>query len=111
MQEVDIDADLKFRVALFNDAFGFTADDAHGENSTVGNTSTASATSMAPTENPAVVLVRKLVAVLEHVENLPVVVHDSPGSGHGLQVLTRQLKFKLKRFPGEGSVYCERFNC
>ena len=36
--------------------------------------------------NPFSSLVKKLVSMLEHVEKFPLVVHDTPGSGHGLQV-------------------------
>lgn len=36
--------------------------------------------------NPAVALVKKLVAVLESIEKLPVYSYDLPGSGYGLQV-------------------------
>lgn len=35
---------------------------------------------------PATSLVRKLVAVLELIEKLPVYNYDSPGNGYGLQV-------------------------
>ena len=35
---------------------------------------------------PAVALIRKLVAVLESIEKLPVYSYDSPSSGYGLQV-------------------------
>ena len=38
---------------------------------------------------PALALVRKLVAVLESIEKLPVYTYDSPSSGYGLQVLYR----------------------
>ena len=34
----------------------------------------------------AVALVRKLVAVLESIDKLPVYTYDSPGAGYGLQV-------------------------
>ena len=97
------------RVALFQDVFGVpdTLDDAM----VVGSAASAPRSAFA-------VLVRKAVAVLEHVEKFPVVVHDSPGSGHGLQarvdcaslifkVLTKRLSFKLKRFPDERCVLRE----
>lgn len=35
---------------------------------------------------PGIALVRKLVAVLESIEKLPVYSYDLPGSGYGLQV-------------------------
>ena len=33
-------------------------------------------------------LIRKLIAVLESIEKLPVYSYDSPGAGYGLQVAT-----------------------
>lgn len=36
--------------------------------------------------NPAIAIVRKLIAVLESVEKLSVYNYDLPGSGYGLQV-------------------------
>ncbi|XP_014790157.1 E3 ubiquitin-protein ligase HECTD1 [Octopus bimaculoides] len=51
--------------------------------------------------NPAVALVKKLVAVLESIEKLPVYSYDLPGSGYGLQILTRRLRFRLERAAGE----------
>lgn len=38
-------------------------------------------------ESTATSLVKKLVAVLESIEKLPVYIYDSPGSGYGLQVI------------------------
>lgn len=46
---------------------------------------------------PAITLVRKLVMVLESSEKLPVLSYDTSGSGTGLQVLLRRLRFKLER--------------
>lgn len=51
--------------------------------------------------NPAVALVKKLVAVLESIEKLSVYSYDLPGSGYGLQILTRRLRFRLERAAGE----------
>jgi len=51
--------------------------------------------------SPATALVRKLVSVLESIEKLPVYAYDAPGSGYGLQILTRRLRFRLERAPGE----------
>ncbi|CAH1802965.1 unnamed protein product, partial [Owenia fusiformis] len=51
--------------------------------------------------SPAVALVRKLVAVLESIEKLPVYNYDSPSAGYGLQILTRRLRLRLERAPGE----------
>ena len=41
---------------------------------------------------PAVALVRKLTAVLESIEKLPVFSYDSSTSGYGLQVYARLFK-------------------
>lgn len=46
-------------------------------------------------------LVRKLVSVLESIEKLPIYLYDSSTSGYGLQILTRRLRFRLERAPGE----------
>ncbi|KAM8833425.1 LOW QUALITY PROTEIN: E3 ubiquitin-protein ligase HECTD1 [Synchiropus picturatus] len=50
---------------------------------------------------PAVALIRKLIAVLESIERLPLHLYDSPGSSYNLQILTRRLRFRLERAPGE----------
>ncbi|XP_015248026.1 PREDICTED: E3 ubiquitin-protein ligase HECTD1 [Cyprinodon variegatus] len=50
---------------------------------------------------PAVALIRKLIAVLESIERLPLYLYDSPGSSYNLQILTRRLRFRLERAPGE----------
>ncbi|XP_037550874.1 E3 ubiquitin-protein ligase HECTD1 isoform X1 [Nematolebias whitei] len=50
---------------------------------------------------PAVALVRKLIAVLESIERLPLHLYDTPGSSYNLQILTRRLRFRLERAPGE----------
>uniref|UniRef100_A0A8C5CSD8 E3 ubiquitin-protein ligase n=1 Tax=Gadus morhua TaxID=8049 RepID=A0A8C5CSD8_GADMO len=50
---------------------------------------------------PAVALVRKLIAVLESIERLPLHLYDTPGSTYNLQILTRRLRFRLERGPGE----------
>ncbi|KAM9466848.1 E3 ubiquitin-protein ligase HECTD1 isoform 3-T5 [Clarias gariepinus] len=50
---------------------------------------------------PAVALIRKLIAVLESIERLPLHLYDSPGSAYNLQILTRRLRFRLERAPGE----------
>ena len=53
-------------------------------------------------KGPATCLVRKLVAVLESIEKLPVYLYDAAGgSTNGLQTLTRRLRFRLERSPGE----------
>ncbi|XP_056283269.1 E3 ubiquitin-protein ligase HECTD1 isoform X9 [Pseudoliparis swirei] len=50
---------------------------------------------------PAVALIRKLIAVLESIERLPLHLYDMPGSTYNLQILTRRLRFRLERAPGE----------
>ncbi|XP_026566612.1 E3 ubiquitin-protein ligase HECTD1 isoform X6 [Pseudonaja textilis] len=50
---------------------------------------------------PAVALIRKLIAVLESIERLPLHLYDSPGSSYNLQILTRRLRFRLERASGE----------
>lgn len=54
--------------------------------------------------SPGTQLVRKLVSVLEGAEKLPLYVYDIPGAGSGLQVLSRRLRFRLERAPGESSL-------
>ncbi|PNF13829.1 hypothetical protein B7P43_G12448, partial [Cryptotermes secundus] len=48
----------------------------------------------------APILVHKLVSVLESIEKLPVYLYDTPGSGYGLQILTRRLRFRLEKAEG-----------
>ena len=55
-------------------------------------------------DNFAKVLVQKLVSVLESIEKLPVYLYDTPGSGYGLQILTRRLRFQLEKAPGESAL-------
>ncbi|KAL1139402.1 hypothetical protein AAG570_006386 [Ranatra chinensis] len=55
-------------------------------------------------QKAAVILVHKLVAVLESIEKLPVYQYESPGSCYGLQILTRRLRFRLEKYPGESSL-------
>ncbi|XP_054653507.1 E3 ubiquitin-protein ligase HECTD1 [Dunckerocampus dactyliophorus] len=50
---------------------------------------------------PAIALIRKLIAVLESIERLPLHLYDTPGSSYNLQILTRRLRFRLERAPGE----------
>ena len=46
-------------------------------------------------------LVKKLIAVTESIEKLPIYLYDnSVNSGYGLQILTRRLRFRLERAPG-----------
>ncbi|KAM9294000.1 E3 ubiquitin-protein ligase HECTD1 isoform 1-T1 [Gastrophryne carolinensis] len=53
---------------------------------------------------PAIALIRKLIAVLESIERLPLHLYDTPGSSYNLQILTRRLRFRLERAPGETSL-------
>lgn len=55
-------------------------------------------------QNSTAILVHKLIAVLESIEKLPVYLYDTPGSGYGLQILTRRLRFRLEKAPGESSL-------
>lgn len=54
--------------------------------------------------NSMAILVQKLIAVLESIEKLPVYLYDSPGSGYGLQVLTRRLRFRLEKAQGDSTL-------
>ncbi|KAL5009008.1 hypothetical protein ScPMuIL_014589 [Solemya velum] len=47
--------------------------------------------------NPLIALVRKLVAVLESIEKLPVYSYDLPGSGYGLQISTKRIRFPTRK--------------
>lgn len=63
-------------------------------------------------EEIATALVRKLVAVLESIEKLPIYMYDNPvGSGFGLQILTRRLRFRLERAQGESSLIDRTGRC
>ena len=44
---------------------------------------------------PSIALIRKLIAVLESIEKLPVYNYDSPGAGYGLQVGVFHILFFL----------------
>ncbi|XP_030767252.1 E3 ubiquitin-protein ligase Ufd4 isoform X3 [Sitophilus oryzae] len=54
--------------------------------------------------NSMTILVQKLIAVLESIEKLPVYLYDTPGSGYGLQVLTRRLRFRLEKAQGDSTL-------
>lgn len=56
-------------------------------------------------KNTASVLVQKLVSVLESTEKLPVYIYDAPGSGYGLQILTKRLRFRLERAACETTLF------
>jgi E3 ubiquitin-protein ligase HECTD1 len=60
--------------------------------------------------SPSCELVRKLVAVLETIEKLPLYLYDPSASGYGLQILTRRLRFRLERVPGEDNLI-DRSGC
>lgn len=55
-------------------------------------------------KSSASILVQKLIAVLESIEKLPVYLYDTPGSGYGLQILTRRLRFRLEKSSVESSL-------
>merc|ERR1719410_1026044 len=48
-----------------------------------------------------IALVRKLIMVLETIEKLPGYLYDSSNGGYGLQILTRRLRLRLEKGPGE----------
>ncbi|KYQ58401.1 E3 ubiquitin-protein ligase HECTD1 [Trachymyrmex zeteki] len=54
--------------------------------------------------NSAKILVHKLISVLESIEKLPVYLYDTPGSGYGLQILTRRLRFRLEKASSESAL-------
>lgn len=60
---------------------------------------------MTESKDTASVLVQKLVAVLESTEKLPVFIYDAPGSGYGLQILTKRLRFRLERSVCESTLF------
>lgn len=58
------------------------------------------------TNTTANILVQKLVSVLESTEKLPVFMYlDAPGSGYGLQILTKRLRFRLERAACESTLF------
>eukprot|EP00053_Salpingoeca_punica_P020085 m.207429 g.207429 ORF g.207429 m.207429 type:complete len:2206 (+) comp17789_c0_seq4:215-6832(+) len=83
MDDIGVRADLQMRVRLFKAAF-ISRNTGNGQS-----------------VNPAQVLVQKLVAVLEHVEKMPLVKQETTGPGQGLQALQKKLRFKLKLHPEE----------
>lgn len=60
---------------------------------------------MTESKDTANVLVQKLVAVLESTEKLPIFMYDAPGSGYGLQILTKRLRFRLERSVCESTLF------
>ncbi|XP_034475002.1 E3 ubiquitin-protein ligase Ufd4 [Drosophila innubila] len=57
------------------------------------------------TKNTASILIQKLVAVLESTEKLPVFLYDAPGTGYGLQILQKRLRFRLERSSCESTLF------
>lgn len=57
------------------------------------------------TKNTASILIQKLVAVLESTEKLPLFLYDTPGSGYGLQILQKRLRFRLERASSESTLF------
>ena len=55
-------------------------------------------------------LVRKLISVLESIEKLPVYLYQDQNSSSGLQILTRRIRFRLERAPGESGLI-DRTGC
>lgn len=55
-------------------------------------------------KSPCLILVHKLISVLESIEKLPVYLYDTPGTGYGLQILTRRLRFRLEKAAGESTL-------
>lgn len=53
----------------------------------------------------ASILVQKLVSVLESTEKLPIHIYDGHGTGYGLQILTKRLRFRLERSPCETTLF------
>ena len=62
-------------------------------------------------EELSAALVKKLIAVLESLEKLPVYLYDSPGSSYGLQILTRRLRFRLERGSSESTLIDRTGRC
>ncbi|XP_055709356.1 E3 ubiquitin-protein ligase Ufd4 isoform X3 [Phlebotomus papatasi] len=56
-------------------------------------------------KSTASILVAKLVSVLESIEKLPVYLYESPGTGYGLQILTKRLRFRLERASCETTLF------
>ncbi|EDV98881.1 GH13561 [Drosophila grimshawi] len=56
-------------------------------------------------KNTASILIQKLVAVLESTEKLPVFLYDAPGTGYGLQILQKRLRFRLERASCESTLF------
>ncbi|GFR88010.1 E3 ubiquitin-protein ligase HECTD1 [Elysia marginata] len=60
---------------------------------------------------PAVQLTRKLISALEAIEKLPVYTYDIPGSGYGLQILSRRLRLRLEKAPHENTLIDRTDRC
>jgi hypothetical protein len=102
-------ADLQMRVAVFEEVFARRPEaSADGDRSAWAVAEIGRRTKKGPLSSKAYGgpnagrdLVTLLVGVLQDVERLPLLVHSSPGSGHGLQVLTKRLQFRLRLHEGE----------
>lgn len=55
-------------------------------------------------ESTVSILIQKLISVLESIEKLPIYMYDPPGTGYGLQILTRKLRFRLEKASGDSSL-------
>ncbi|RUS87649.1 hypothetical protein EGW08_004572 [Elysia chlorotica] len=60
---------------------------------------------------PAVQLTRKLISALEAIEKLPVYTYDIPGSGYGLQILSRRVRLRLEKAPHENTLIDRTDRC
>ncbi|XP_030384649.1 E3 ubiquitin-protein ligase Ufd4 [Scaptodrosophila lebanonensis] len=65
----------------------------------------ASNRNSALTKSTGSILVQKLVAVLENTEKLPVYLYEVPGTGYGLQILQKRLRFRLERAASESTLF------
>ncbi|GAB0092249.1 E3 ubiquitin-protein ligase Ufd4 [Sergentomyia squamirostris] len=82
----------KQRIAIFNQCIQ-------------GSGSNIDAVDGAKSKSTASILVAKLVLVLESIEKLPVYLYESPGTGYGLQILTKRLRFRLERASCETTLF------
>lgn len=88
----------KQRLAIFKQCI-FSPTNINNENTD----ETAAQTASKVTAN---ILVQKLVSVLESIEKLPIYIYDLPGChGHGLQILTKRLRFRLERAACETTLF------
>ena len=79
---------LQRRRAMFHEAFAYH-DERHDHSVVTGTPSGRTrkiSTADHASKNPAANLLAKLIGILEHVENLPLVVNDPSGAPQNLQV-------------------------